>query len=43
MPLQTPRRKKRTALLQTLKQVFRSHRSRPIAEVIVRINPILRG
>jgi RNA-directed DNA polymerase len=43
MPLRTPRAKKRTALLQTLKQVFRSHRSRPIAEVIARINPILRG
>jgi RNA-directed DNA polymerase len=43
MPLRTPRSKKRTALLGTLKQVFRSHRSRPIAEVIARINPILRG
>ncbi len=44
MPLRTPRRKKRTALLQTLKQVFRSCRSRPIADVIARINPtILRG
>ena len=43
MPLRTPRGKKRTALLQTLKQVFRSHRSRPIAEVIARINPMLRG
>ena len=43
MPLRTPRAKKRTALLQTLKQVFRSHRSRPIAEVIAHINPILRG
>jgi RNA-directed DNA polymerase len=43
MPLRTPQSKKRTALLRTLKQVFRSHRSRPIAEVIVRINPILRG
>jgi RNA-directed DNA polymerase len=43
MPLRTPRGKKRTALLQTLKQVFRSHRSRPVAEVIARINPILRG
>ena len=43
MPLRTPRGKKRTALLQTLKQVFRSHRSRPIAEVIARISPILRG
>jgi RNA-directed DNA polymerase len=43
MPLRTARGKKRTALLQTLKQVFRSHRSRPVAEVIARINPILRG
>jgi RNA-directed DNA polymerase len=43
MPLRTPRAKKRRALLQTLKQVFRSHRSRPIGEVIARINPILRG
>jgi len=43
MPLRTPRAKKRTALLQRLKQVFRSHRSRPIAEVIARINPMLRG
>ena len=29
--------------LQALKQVSRSHRSRPLAEVIARINPILRG
>ena len=43
MPLLTPRGKKRTALLQTLKQVFRSHQSRPVAEVIACINPILRG
>jgi RNA-directed DNA polymerase len=43
MPLRTPRGKKRTALLQTLKAVFRSHRPRPIAEMIARINPILRG
>src|SRR5262249_13274964 len=43
MPLRTPRGTKRTALLQTLKAVFRSHRSRPAAEVIARINPILRG
>jgi RNA-directed DNA polymerase len=42
-PLRTPRGTKRTALLQTLKTVFRSHRSRPVAEVIARINPILRG
>ena len=43
MPLRTPHSKKRTALLRTLKHVFRSHRSRPVAEVIARINPILRG
>src|SRR5215510_6513757 len=43
MPLRTPQGKKRTALLQTLKQVFRSHRSRPVAEVIAHLNPILRG
>jgi len=43
MVLRTPRAKKRTALLQTLKAVFRGHRSRPIAEVIACINPILRG
>ena len=43
MPLRTPRSKKRTALLQTLKQIFRSHRSRPVTEVIAQINPILRG
>jgi RNA-directed DNA polymerase len=43
MPLRTPRGKKRTALLRTLRQVFRRHQSRPVAEVIARINPILRG
>src|ERR1700716_3726076 len=43
MPLRTPRVKKRTALLRTLKQIFRSHRSRPLSEVIAQINPILRG
>jgi RNA-directed DNA polymerase len=43
MPLRTPRGKKRAALLQTLRQVFRSHRSRPVGAVIARINPILRG
>jgi RNA-directed DNA polymerase len=43
MPLRTPQGKKRTALLRTLKQVFRSHRSRPVADVIEHINPILRG
>jgi RNA-directed DNA polymerase len=43
MPLRTPQGTKRTALLQTLKPVFRSHRSRPVAEVIAQVNPILRG
>jgi RNA-directed DNA polymerase len=43
MPLRTPQGQKRTALLQTLKQVFRSHRSRPVGEVIAHVNPILRG
>ena len=43
MPLRTPRVKKRTALLRTLKAIFRSHRSRPISEVIAQINPMLRG
>jgi RNA-directed DNA polymerase len=43
MPLRTPQGKKRTALLHTLKQIFRSHRSRPVTEVIAQINPILRG
>ena len=41
--LRTPRVKKRTALLRTLKPIFRSHRSRPTSEVIAQINPILRG
>jgi hypothetical protein len=43
MPLRTPRVTKRTALLRTLKPIFRSHRSRPISEVIAQINPILRA
>ncbi len=43
MPLRTPQSKKRTALLRKLKPIFRSHRSRPVAELIAHINPILRG
>ena len=43
MPLRTPQGKKRTALLHKLKQIFRSHRSQPVTEVIAQINPILRG
>ena len=43
MPLRTPQRKKRTALLRTLKAVFRRYRSQPVGRVIAIINPILRG
>ena len=39
----TPRLKKRTALLQKLKGVFRHSRSQPVQGVIAQINPILRG
>jgi RNA-directed DNA polymerase len=35
--------KKRTALLQKLKGIFRRHRSQPVNRVIAEINPILRG
>ncbi len=35
--------KKRTAILNALKDVFRRSRSQPTAELIQRINPILRG
>jgi RNA-directed DNA polymerase len=39
----TPKLKKRTALLRTLKEVFRRHRSQPAARVVQLINPVLRG
>jgi RNA-directed DNA polymerase len=39
----TPKPKKRTALLQKIKAIFRCHRSQPAAWVIDQINPILRG
>jgi RNA-directed DNA polymerase len=39
----TPKRKKRTALLQELKEVFRRAQSRPVEELIAEINPKLRG
>ena len=42
-PHYTPKLKKRTALLQGLKEVFRRHRSQPIERVISLINPVLRG
>ena len=43
MPLRLPQTKKRTALLQRLKAVFRRLQSQPISQVIEAINPILRG
>ena len=43
MPLRLPQRKKRTQLQRKLKEVFKRSRSRPIGEVIAKINPILRG
>lgn len=42
-PQYAPRLKKRTALLQTLREVFRRHRSQPVQWVVEQINPILRG
>ena len=42
-PHYTPKLKKRTALLRTLKIIFRRSRSQPVKEVIQQINPILRG
>jgi RNA-directed DNA polymerase len=38
-----PKLKKRTALLQKLKEIFHHHRSQPLSRVIAEINPILRG
>src|SRR3989441_2517570 len=42
-PQYTPKRKKRVALLQELKEVFRRSRSQPVAALIGEINPKLRG
>jgi RNA-directed DNA polymerase len=42
-PHYTPKRKKRTALVRALKEVFCRHRSQPIERVINLINPMLRG
>jgi RNA-directed DNA polymerase len=42
-PQYTPKPKKRTALLQELKEVFRRSRSQPVEELIAEINPKLRG
>jgi RNA-directed DNA polymerase len=43
MPLRTPQRRKRTALLRQLKECFRRYQSRPTQDLIDEINPILRG
>ena len=42
-PQYTPKLKKRTALLQKLKDVFRRFQSQPVGRVIELLNPILRG
>jgi RNA-directed DNA polymerase len=42
-PSYTPKLKKRTALLRTLKDVFRRHQSQPVGQLIKLINPVLRG
>lgn len=42
-PQYTPKRKKRVALLQELKEVFRRYQSQPTEELIAAINPKLRG
>lgn len=39
----TPRTKARTTLTSRIREIFRSHISRPVTEVIELINPILRG
>ncbi|HSQ54731.1 MAG TPA: group II intron reverse transcriptase/maturase, partial [Gemmata sp.] len=38
-----PKLKKRTALLQKLKEIFRRYQSEPVGRVVELINPILRG
>jgi RNA-directed DNA polymerase len=43
MPLRTPKAKRRTALLGTLRIVFRRFQSQPVGRLIEEINPILRG
>jgi RNA-directed DNA polymerase len=43
MPFRIPKAKKRTALLGTLRAVFRRFQSQPVRRLIDEINPILRG
>ena len=42
-PDYAPKLKKRTALLQKLREIFRCFQSQPISRVVALINPILRG
>src|SRR5215831_14537570 len=42
-PRYTPKLKKRTALLEKLKDIFRRFQSQPVGRVVALINPILRG
>jgi RNA-directed DNA polymerase len=42
-PYYAPKLKKRTALYEKLREVFRQHVSWPVEVVIAKINPILRG
>jgi RNA-directed DNA polymerase len=42
-PRYTPKLKKRTALLEKLKDIFHCFQSQPIGRVVALINPILRG
>ena len=42
-PYYAPKLKKRTALFEKLREVFREHVSWPVEKVIEKINPILRG
>jgi RNA-directed DNA polymerase len=42
-PYYAPKLKKRTALFEKLREVFRQHVSWPVEIVIAKINPILRG
>jgi RNA-directed DNA polymerase len=42
-PYYAPKLKKRTALFEKLREIFRQHVSWPVATVIEKINPVLRG
>ena len=42
-PQYTPKRKKRTALLDKLREIFRRNATQPVGKVVELINPILRG